>query len=144
MHSSVPLVFSDTDAKLKWQNLRSNYMREKRKVTHTTSGSGVESTKISWPYYSMMSFLDESLQLKKTVGNIPEMYTEESAIPSGPQDAGNEVHDTTNDDCNNEEHTSELQSRSNASNCGNVSRNASTYRKNANLDPQNTRKLKKK
>lgn len=112
----------DTEAKTKWQNLRSNYMREKRKVTNAASGSAVESTKISWPYYCMMSFLDESLKHKKTVGNVPEMDTDiETAMPTISPEAGNEAHDIINDDCgNNEGRDSEFISETNNSICGNI------------------------
>lgn len=38
---------------MKWQNLRSNYRREKRKL----EGRSVED--ITWPYFSLMRFLDD-------------------------------------------------------------------------------------
>ena len=45
----------------KWHNLRSNYMRERRKSKEKISGSGA-TVKGKWPYYGVMNFLGYYLQ----------------------------------------------------------------------------------
>jgi hypothetical protein len=64
--------FSDSQkCKEKWHNLRSNYMRERRKSKGKTSGSGA-TLKGKWPYYDTMNFLEYYLQRRNTTGNVPQ------------------------------------------------------------------------
>ncbi|XP_044764429.1 uncharacterized protein LOC123320994 [Coccinella septempunctata] len=60
------------EVKAKWQNLRSNYMREKRKLKNIPSGADAKRAKITWPYFKSLWFLDPPLKHKATSGNVPE------------------------------------------------------------------------
>jgi hypothetical protein len=73
----VHVPVSDADVKTKWQTLRSNFMREKRKLKHVQSGSVADnSSKLAWPYFDSMQFLDSSLKPRGTSGNVPsDMFT---------------------------------------------------------------------
>jgi hypothetical protein len=56
------LSFSDSQKRMdKWHNLRSNYMRERRKSKEKISGSGV-TVKGNWPFHDVMNFLEYYLQ----------------------------------------------------------------------------------
>ncbi|XP_031337150.1 uncharacterized protein LOC116166341 [Photinus pyralis] len=67
---------TDAEVKAKWQNLRSNYMREKRKLKSVPSGAATNSVpKITWPYFKFLWFLDPTLKHKATSGNVPESVT---------------------------------------------------------------------
>ncbi|GFR29761.1 uncharacterized protein TNCT_699551 [Trichonephila clavata] len=55
--------------KEKGHQLRSNYMRAKRRENHKPSGSGAK-PKSTWPYFEVMSFLDPSLESRSTSGNV--------------------------------------------------------------------------
>nr|CAD7200340.1 unnamed protein product [Timema douglasi] len=57
--------------KEKWHHLRSNYMREKRKVKELPSGSARKKT-ISWTYFNEMECLDTYLQQRLSSGNVPD------------------------------------------------------------------------
>ncbi|GFR00923.1 rho guanine nucleotide exchange factor 10 [Trichonephila clavata] len=54
--------------KEKWHQLRSNYMRAKRRGKHKPSASGAR-PKSTWPYFEL-SFLDPSLESRSTSGNV--------------------------------------------------------------------------
>jgi hypothetical protein len=78
----VHVPFSDTDVKTKWQNLRSNFMREKRKLKHIPSGSAADnSSKLTWPYFDSMQFLDSSLKHRGTSRNVAsDTFTDSSTV----------------------------------------------------------------
>ncbi|PSN49367.1 hypothetical protein C0J52_12211 [Blattella germanica] len=57
-------VSHDKEARSKWQNLRSNYMRERRKIRRLPRGVNLKNV-ITWPYYNMLSFLGSVIRQKK-------------------------------------------------------------------------------
>ncbi|GFQ80241.1 hypothetical protein TNCT_736291 [Trichonephila clavata] len=65
----IHFLFAGEQLKEKWHQLRSNYMRAKRREKHKPSGSGAK-PKSTWPYFELMSFLDPSLESRSTSGNV--------------------------------------------------------------------------
>jgi hypothetical protein len=64
--------FSDSQkCKEKWHNLRSNYMRDRRKSKEKISGSAAMA-KGKWPYYDILNFLEYYLQHRNMTGNFPQ------------------------------------------------------------------------
>lgn len=61
------LNLSDVEVKNKWQILRSNYMREKRRLKTIPSGASEAHNKatVYWTFFSMMSFLDDSSGMRR-------------------------------------------------------------------------------
>lgn len=75
-------------------------MRERRKLSTIPSGSAADSSKITWPFFTLLSFLDVSLSHKKTTGNVPniesgsmegesQQNTEEENHEAGEEDSQN-------------------------------------------------------
>lgn len=65
------IIFStESDCKEKWHQLRSNFMREKRKLTTHTSGSASIKAK-KWVFYDAMEFLIPYVTPRATSCNVP-------------------------------------------------------------------------
>ncbi|XP_069683601.1 uncharacterized protein [Periplaneta americana] len=56
--------------KNKCQNLRSNPMREKRKLKSSPSCCKAQRSKTTWPFMESMNLLDQTLQARETSGNV--------------------------------------------------------------------------
>ncbi|XP_069683602.1 uncharacterized protein [Periplaneta americana] len=64
--------YADKNAavKNKCQNLRSNPMREKRKLKSSPSCCKAQRSKTTWPFMESMNLLDQTLQARETSGNV--------------------------------------------------------------------------
>ncbi|PNF15464.1 hypothetical protein B7P43_G17699 [Cryptotermes secundus] len=84
-------------------------MRERRKLSTIPSGSATDSSKITLPFFTLLSILDVSLSHKKTTGNVPniesrsmegesQQNTEEINHEAGEEDSQNisKINDTEN------------------------------------------------
>uniref|UniRef100_A0A667XXJ4 BESS domain-containing protein n=1 Tax=Myripristis murdjan TaxID=586833 RepID=A0A667XXJ4_9TELE len=75
--------------KKRWKNLRNKYMKERKGVREKKSGSGAEN-KPQWKFFSIMNFLEPSVQERPTSSNLsePGMSTPCPSTPmhSGPQE----------------------------------------------------------
>ncbi|XP_069683599.1 uncharacterized protein [Periplaneta americana] len=60
----------DAAVKNKCQNLRSNPMREKRKLKSSPSCCKAQRSKTTWPFMESMNLLDQTLQARETSGNV--------------------------------------------------------------------------
>uniref|UniRef100_A0A667WS24 BESS domain-containing protein n=1 Tax=Myripristis murdjan TaxID=586833 RepID=A0A667WS24_9TELE len=57
--------------KKRWKNLRDKYMKERKGVREKKSGSGAEN-KPQWNFFSIMNFLEPSVQERPTSSNLSE------------------------------------------------------------------------
>ncbi|XP_076057343.1 uncharacterized protein LOC143034885 [Oratosquilla oratoria] len=76
----------ESDCKDKWHQLRSNFMRERRKMTTQPSGSAGIKTK-KWVFYDAMEFLIPHVTPRATSSNVP---------PPSDVDAPDDNSSTTN------------------------------------------------
>ncbi|XP_066986813.1 transcription factor Adf-1-like [Macrobrachium rosenbergii] len=75
---------TEAECKDKWRHLRSNFMRERRKISEKPSGSGNTLTK-RWLHYDSMEFLIPHVTPRPTSSNVPTPPDE---------DTGHEMEDT--------------------------------------------------
>ncbi|XP_076032502.1 uncharacterized protein LOC143020221 [Oratosquilla oratoria] len=67
---ATEIKYKESDCKDKWHRLRSNFMREKRKITTQQFGSANIKTK-KWLFYNAMEFLILHVIPRATSSNVP-------------------------------------------------------------------------
>ncbi|KAK8402998.1 hypothetical protein O3P69_000910 [Scylla paramamosain] len=84
--------YTETECKDKWRHLRSNFMRERRKISAKTSGSGNTETR-KWVYYDAMQFLIPHVTPRPTSSNVPTPPDEDTCheAEDAPQDSSPSV-----------------------------------------------------
>ncbi|KAK8371759.1 hypothetical protein O3P69_013541 [Scylla paramamosain] len=85
-------IKEETECKDKWRHLRSNFMRERRKISAKTSGSGNTETR-KWVYYDAMQFLIPHVTPRPTSSNVPTPPDEDTCheAEDAPQDSSPSV-----------------------------------------------------
>ncbi|XP_011406710.1 PREDICTED: transcription factor Adf-1-like [Amphimedon queenslandica] len=69
---------SVADCKKKWKSLRDRYVRECKGIRRPT-GTGGPPPKSHWSYFTIMSFIKDTVRHRKTESNIPECGEEEES-----------------------------------------------------------------
>ncbi|XP_042856497.1 transcription factor Adf-1-like [Penaeus japonicus] len=98
---ATELKCTEADCKEKWRHLRSNFMREKRKLMKLPSGSASSLTR-RWVYYDAMEFLFPHVTPRPTSSSVPTPMDE---------DTGHEMEDALQ----NSSHTPDIAVQDNAS-----------------------------
>ncbi|KAJ8894124.1 hypothetical protein PR048_006734 [Dryococelus australis] len=74
-------------------------MRERRKLKTPASGSETDGAQVSWPFFSMLTFLDDSLRMRQTKQNIPDDGEETTPTMNITQEVGDSEEGVGTDDC---------------------------------------------